>query len=100
MTAVYSKSSPYSSTGLYGQFLDIMTNRPISKLPSDKLYTIDRVYNLRPDLLAYDLYKNAALWWVFAQRNPNVLKDPLFDFAVGTSIYLPTMATLISDLGL
>lgn len=100
MTAVYSASSPYYSTGLYGQFLDLMANRAITKLSDDKLYTIDRVYNLRPDLLAYDLYKDAALWWVFAQRNPNVLKDPLFDFVVGTSIYLPTMATLTSDLGL
>ena len=100
MTAVYSASSPYYSTGLYGQFLDLMVNRSITKLPGDQLFTITQVYNLRPDLLAYDLYKNAALWWVFAQRNPNVLKDPLFDFVAGSSIYLPAMATLISDLGL
>jgi len=77
-----------------------MDKRPISKLNNDKLYTIDKVYNLRPDILAYDLYKNSALWWVFAARNPNVLKDPLFDFATGKSIYLPTLATLTKDLGL
>lgn len=100
MSAVYSKASPYFSTGLYGQFLDIRINRPITKLASDNLYSIDQVYNLRPDLLAFDLYKDAALWWVFAQRNPNVLKDPLFDFVTGTTIYLPTLATLTTDLGL
>jgi hypothetical protein len=100
MAATYSKSSPYANTGLYGQFLDIMTNRPITKLASDNLYTIDKVYHLRPDMLAYDLYNNSALWWVFAQRNPNVLKDPLFDFVAGTAIYVPTMTTLITDLGL
>jgi len=100
MSAVYSKTSPYYSTGLYGQFLDVMVDRPITKVSSDQLFIITQVYHLRPNLLAYDLYKNAALWWVFAGRNPNVLKDPLFDFVAGTTIYLPTLATLTSDLGL
>jgi hypothetical protein len=100
MSAVYSKTSPYYSTGLYGQFLDVMVDRSITKVASDQLFTITQVYHLRPNLLAYDLYKNAGLWWVFAQRNPNVLKDPLFDFVAGTSIYLPSLATLTSDLGL
>lgn len=96
----YSKTSPYYGTGLYGIFLDVMVYRPITKLASDQLYTIDRVYNLRPDLLAYDLYKDTSLWWVFAARNPNTIKDPLFDFVVGNTIYLPSKATLTADLGL
>lgn len=101
MAAVtYSKSSPYASTGLYGQFLDIAVHRPITKLLNDKLYQIDRVYHLRPDMLAYDLYGDPALWWVFAARNPNSLKSPLFDFVTGNYIYIPTKATLTKDLGL
>jgi hypothetical protein len=99
-TVAYSKSSPYYGTGLYGQFLDLMINRPLTKSSSDQLYTIDRVYHQRPDLLAYDLYNDARLWWVFAARNPNALKDPLFDFVTGNTIYLPTKAILVSDLGL
>lgn len=96
----YSKSSPYYGTGLYGPFLDLAVARPITKLANDKLYQIDRVYHLRPDMLAYDLYKDSNLWWVFAARNPNTLKDPLFDFVTGNTIYLPTKATLTKDLGL
>ena len=96
----YSKTSPYSGTGLYGSFLDLMAPRKISKLTTDKLYQIDRVYHLRPDMLAYDLYKDSRLWWVFAARNPNTLKDPLFDFITGNIIYIPTKATLTKDLGL
>jgi hypothetical protein len=99
-TVSYSKSSPYYGTGLYGSFLDLMAPRAITKLANDQLYTIDRVYHLRPDMLAFDLYKNAKLWWVFAARNPNSLKDPLFDFITGNTIYLPTLATLTKDLGL
>ena len=97
---LYSNYSPYASTGTYGSFLDLMKNRPITKLSTDKRYQIDRVYHLRPNLLASDLYQNSALWWVFAARNPNVLKDPLFGFTVGTIIYLPTKDTLTLDLGL
>jgi len=96
----YSSSSPYYTTGKYGQFLDLMNNRKITKLTNDKEFTIDRIYHLRPDLLAFDLYQDSKLWWVFAARNPNALKDPLFDFVVGTTIYLPTKSTLVSDLGI
>jgi hypothetical protein len=85
---------------MYGQFLDLMVNRPITKLASDKAYTIDRIYHLRPDLLAFDLYQDPALWWVFAARNPNALVNPLFDFVAGNTIYLPAKATLVSDLGI
>lgn len=95
----YSSSSPYAQTRTFGNFLDVMINRPISKLDDDVLYAIDKVYEYRPDMLASDLYGNSALWWVFAQRNPNVLKDPLFDFRSGVQIYIPKKATLQSDLG-
>jgi hypothetical protein len=50
-------------------------------------------------MLAYDLYGESSLWWVFAQRNPNVLKDPVFDFRSGVQIYIPKKATLQADLG-
>lgn len=95
----YSGASPYAQTRTFGNFLDVMTNRPISKAADDVLYAIDKVYEYRPDMLASDLYGNSALWWVFAQRNPNVLKDPLFDFRAGVQIYIPKKATLQVDLG-
>jgi hypothetical protein len=51
-------------------------------------------------MLAYDLYQNAALWWVFYQRNPNTLTAPPLDFVVGVQIFLPKMPTLKSALGI
>jgi hypothetical protein len=100
MSVKYSKTSPYFSTGLYGNFLDIATNRPITKKVDDVSYVIDKIYQFRPDLLAYDLYSDASLWWVFAARNPNVIRDPVFDFLPGVQIYLPKQTTLAEDLGL
>ena len=95
----YSSSSPYYETPSFGKFLDVMTPRPITKLASDKTLVIAPTYNLRPDLLAFDLYRNAKLWWVFAMRNPNTLKDPLMDFVTGVTIFIPAKATLLTDLG-
>lgn len=99
MSANYSSTSPYYTTGYSQFFLDVMVNRPIPKSTDDLLFTINLTFQYRPDLLAYDLYGDSALWWVFYQRNPNTLTAPPFDFASGVSIYLPPLSTLKSALG-
>ena len=97
---LYPGTSPYQSTGVVnGKFLDIMVNRPIPMLQSDVYYTIPLTYQYRPDMLAYDLYNDSRLWWVFAQRNPNTLVDPYFDFIAGVNIYIPKLDTLKQYLG-
>jgi hypothetical protein len=53
----------------------------------------------RPDLLAYDIYGDSQLWWVFAVRNKDVLKDPIYDFVPGQTIYLPQLADIKTALG-
>lgn len=97
----YPTSSPYYETDIVGaKFLDIMTNRYFPSYITDVYWTITPAYEYRPDLLAYDTYNDSRLWWVFAQRNPNRLKDPYFDFKTGVGIYIPKKTTLISALGL
>lgn len=98
--AVYTASSPYFETGFSQFFLDVMVNRPIPRLTDDQLFIINQTYQYRPDLLAFDLYDNSQLWWVFYQRNPNTLTAPPWDFAAGTEIYIPQIATLRTALGL
>jgi len=99
--SLYPSTSPYSSTDVVnGKFLDFMMTRPIPKKPSDVYYKIPAVYQYRPDMLAFDLYGDSRLWWVFAVRNPNRLKDPYFDFVTGLGIYIPTQDTLTAALGL
>lgn len=100
MAAEYSKTSPYYRTGMYGNFLDVMSPRDFTKREDDVYYEIDKIYSSRPDLLAFDIYGDAGLWWVFSSRNPNVLRDPVFDFLPGVKIYLPKKSTLVQDLGL
>jgi alpha-L-fucosidase len=97
--AQYDATSPYYQTGYSQFFLEVMVNRPIPKENDDITFTINTTYQYRPDLLAFDLYGNAGLWWVFYQRNPNTLQAPPMDFAVGTLIYLPKINTLKTALG-
>jgi len=81
-----------------GVFLDINKLPSIRVTLSDEQYVIDPAYDERPDLLANQLYNNSRLWWVFALRNPDVIKDPIRDFKSGTEIYLPSAGS-ISALG-
>lgn len=96
----YSKTSPYANTDLYGAFLDVASIPNIPSDPTDVGYQIDAIYKNRPDLLAFDLYGDPALWWVFAVRNPNVLQDPVFDFVPGVIIYVPNKQNITTVLGL
>jgi hypothetical protein len=97
--AQYDSTSPYFTSGYSQFFLDVMVDRPIPKENDDQLFTINVTYQYRPDLLAFDLYDNASLWWVFYQRNPNTLTKPPLDFKVDTVIYLPKITTLRTVLG-
>lgn len=99
---IYGRSSPYFNTPIVGnKFLDVIQYRPIPFDPTDVSMTITQVYEYRPDLLAFDLYNNSKLWWVFSARNPNVLgPDPYFNFKAGLSIYIPTQDTLQAALGI
>lgn len=99
---LYPLTSPYNATDVVNQkFLDVLVYRPIPMIASDVYYVIPPVYEYRPDMLANDLYGDARLWWVFAERNPNRLgADPYFDFKAGLGIYVPNLATLKQVLGI
>lgn len=98
--ASYSRTSPYYNTDTTNGYLDILTFRPIPAETDDILFEITKTFENRPDLLAYDLYKDVNLWWVFAVRNSNILKDPVYDLVAGIKIYLPKITTIRSALGL
>jgi len=100
MTAIYSKTSPYYGTNTWGPFLDVWAGKQIPSATDDAVYQIDSPYDLRPDLLAHDLYKDSGLWWVFAVRNPDTLPDPLMNFRTGVIIYIPSVSTVRTALDL
>ena len=98
--AEYTNTSPWYTTRVVQNYLDILSIRPVSAEPDDFLYTIQAQYTYRPDLLAHDLYGSSSLWWVFMQRNLDVIQDPVLDFVPGTRIYIPKNSSLKTVLGL
>jgi hypothetical protein len=97
--AIYKNTSPYSETDYSKGYLDVITFRSVPESVGDIVYTIPKEYENRPDLLAYKLYGDVDLWWVFSVRNSNIIRDPVFDMVAGITIYLPTQDTLKSILG-
>jgi hypothetical protein len=99
MASLYNKTSPYSTTQIVNGYLDFLNFKDIPAQQDDVLFEITSTYDLRPDLLAYDLYKDSGLWWVFSVRNKSIIKDPIYDMRAGTKIYLPKLSTLKTILG-
>jgi hypothetical protein len=97
--AVYKKTSPWATTSQNKSYLELLEIRPVPAESDDFQYTIENQYKHRPDLLAYDLYGSAKLWWVFVQRNMSVLRDPIYAFEPGVTIYLPKRSNLEKFLG-
>lgn len=90
----YENTSPYYSAPVIGGYLDLINVPKIPKLANDVVVEINKTYQFRPDLLAFDLYGDPGLWWVFAVRNPNVINDPIFDMRIGKKIAVPKKETL------
>ena len=98
MTQVYFKgTSPYYTTAQVNNqlpYLDFWSAPAIRPSPNDTFYTVVATYQHRPDLLSYDTYGTTGFWWVFAMRNPDTIKDPIYDLIAGINIYLPAQASL------
>ena len=101
MAVSYPKTSPWNKTEVESSGeLGVLQIVPIPAEDDDIWYTIEPQYNHRPDLLAFDLYGTPKLWWVFAQRNMDIVKDPVFDMQTGTKIFLPKQSNIKAELGL
>ena len=99
--ASYSSSSPWKNTPIINNnYLGHFKIRAVPAESDDYLYEIEPQYTNRPDLLAYDLYGSSKLWCVFAQRNMDTIKDPVFDMQAGVKIFVPKGPSLRNLLGI
>ena len=97
--AAYSSNSPWYNTEITREYLGILAIRPVSAELDDYFYTLESQYAYRPDLLSYDLYGTPDLWWVFMQRNLDIIQDPIFGFYPGLQFYIPKANSLMKVLG-
>lgn len=82
-------TSQYFTTPVKDWYLDIMIGRSVPKKDTDKIMRIPPEFDQRPDLMSNSEYGTPRLWWVFADRNPDLFQDPIEDFVAGLEIYVP-----------
>ncbi len=97
---LYKGTSPYFNTKEINGYLDILQYRSIPAEDDDILFEVTKTYEHRPDLLAFDLYKDVGFWWVFAVRNNTLIKDPVYDLEAGVKIYIPKISNIKQALGI
>lgn len=87
----YKRSSSYAKTALLNGYLDlfkpVLTRDSLSQ--ETRKIKIENKYDRRPDLMAYDLYGNPNVWWIFVHYNREKIKDPINDFKSGITIVVP-----------
>lgn len=91
MSAEYRSDSVYRTTAIKNnRYLDVLES-PIDDINNYNTFplVIKSKYQHRPDMLAYELYGNSKLWWVFAMFNQDKLNDPIMDFVGGLEIQVP-----------
>ena len=91
---LYGNKSRYKDTPIRSWYLGIWEPVEITESEDDNLFIIPPKFHLRPDLAAFELYGDHRYWYVFALRNKNLIKDPIFDFISGMSIYVPKQERL------
>jgi hypothetical protein len=96
---MYNKLSPYLNTPITNGYLNVLNFIDIPSQADDIQFEISSLYMHRPDLLAYDIYGDSQLWWVFAVRNKDVLRDSVYDFIPGQIIFLPKLETIKKAIG-
>lgn len=87
----YPNSSPYAKTPQSNWYLGLYAHRAIPATSNDQRITLSATYAHRPDRLSNDLYGTPVYWWVFAVRNPDVIRDPIWDFTAGKVIMAPAV---------
>lgn len=96
MAVTYNNSSVYRNTAKNEKYLETYEPPVTVNLDRVRTITVQAKYTNRPDLLAYDLYGDSKLWWVFTLYNRDLIVDPLYDLVSGMKIQVPISS---SDIG-
>jgi hypothetical protein len=97
MSQLYPNKSYLRNTGTRKFYLDV------AKLPKFDMATGDYVVvppecENRMDLFSYQQYQSSRLWWVIALANADIIKDTIWDFKSGMTVFVPRDATLLEKL--
>jgi hypothetical protein len=85
----YKNTSHLSRTTVVNGYTQLYTPSMTPDYTKTTVFTLTQKYNRRPDILAYELYDEAAYWWVFAVYNKNTIINPINDFKTGLTLLVP-----------
>ena len=63
---------------------------------TDQIIKTAQRHTGRPDLLAYELYGDVALWWVVPEANQMI--DPITELVAGLELRAPSKARVVNSL--
>ena len=63
---------------------------------TDYYFTIPEKYNQKPGNMAYELYGDARLYWIFTYFNQDQIEDPIFGVRAGLTIRVPDKQRLLN----
>lgn len=84
----------YKDTQSDDYFLSYYNPIDIPNDYTDYYITIKSKYQYKPKLLAFDLYGDSSLSWVFTYFNRSIIENPIFDLKSGLKIKVPTKERL------
>jgi len=84
------KASLYKYTKKNSYFMGYYNPIKIPFDNTDYFLKISPIYNNKPGKLAYDLYGDERLGWIFSYFNRDKIQDPIFDLKSDMIIRVPT----------
>lgn len=96
-SGVYSGKSYLRSTGFRKFFLDV-AKLPKINFGSGDMVVVPPECQHRMDLFSYQQYKSSRYWWIIALANADTIKDTIWDFNAGMTVFVPRDTALLEKL--
>lgn len=96
-TSLYTDKSYLKNTGFRKFFLDVARLPKVETTVGDYI-TVPVECENRIDLFSYQQYGSSRLWWIIALANADMIKDPIWDFKSGMTVFVPRDAALLEKL--
>lgn len=96
-SGIYSGKSYLRNTGFRKFFLDVAKLPKLNTSDGDMVVVPPECEN-RMDLFSYQQYKSSRYWWIIALANADTIKDTIWDFKAGMTVFVPRDAALLEKL--
>lgn len=96
-TNMYNNRSYLRQTPIRNFYLDVSTLPYVDYQKGNNVIVPPECEN-RIDLFSYQQFGTSRLWWVIALANADLIRDPIWDFKSGMSVFVPNDSSFIENL--